>query len=74
MESQQHKGPATRVLNTPEAASYLKLRTPTLETWRSRGGGPRFSKLGSRVVYRIEDLDAFLEAGSRTSTSDRAAA
>lgn len=60
-----------RVLNTSEAADYLSLRRATLETWRSRGGGPKFSKLGRRVVYRIEDLEAFLTAGLRRSVSDR---
>lgn len=58
------------VLSTPEAASYVGLSPATLETKRSRGGGPPFSKLGARVVYRREDLDAWLEARLRQSTSD----
>ena len=57
-------------LPTPEAAQYVGLRPATLETMRTRGGGPAFVKLGRRVVYRREDLDAWLRARVRKSTSD----
>lgn len=30
----------------------------TLERWRGNGEGPTFLKLGSRVVYRLEDIEA----------------
>lgn len=45
---------------TPVAAEYLGLSPATLETMRSRGGGPPFVKLGRRVVYRQQDLDAWV--------------
>ncbi|HEX4961394.1 MAG TPA: helix-turn-helix domain-containing protein [Thermoanaerobaculia bacterium] len=57
-------------LPTPQAAEYLGLSPATLETLRSRGGGPAFVKLGRRVVYRREDLEAWLVAQRRSSTSD----
>lgn len=57
-------------LTTPLAAKYLGLAPATLETLRSRGGGPPFVKLGRRVVYRREDLDAWLQERVRKSTSD----
>lgn len=57
-------------LSTPAAAEYLGLSPATLETMRSRGGGPPFVKLGRRVVYQREDLDAWLAERRRTSTSD----
>ena len=57
-------------LDTPMAASYLGLSPATLETMRSRGGGPRFSKLGRRVVYQREELDSWLQQRSQRSTSD----
>jgi predicted DNA-binding transcriptional regulator AlpA len=60
-----------RVLRTPEAAEYLGVATATLEKQRIKGGGPRFIKIGPKLVgYTIEDLDAHIEAGRRTSTSD----
>jgi len=55
----------------PEAAHYLGISVRTLEGWAVRGGGPRMLKLGSRVVYRRRDLDAWLAAHERISTSDR---
>lgn len=56
--------------STPLAADYLGLSPATLETLRIRGGGPTFSKLGRRVVYAREDLDAWLAERRRRSTSD----
>ena len=41
------------------AAEYLDLDVGTLANWRSLGQGPKFRKIGARVVYDIEDLDAF---------------
>lgn len=58
-------------LPTPEAAEYLGLSPATLETLRTRGGGPPFVKLGRRVVYRQEDLKAWLARRLRRSTSDQ---
>lgn len=53
-----------------EAADYLRLDKNTLDKWRSQGRGPAYSRLGTAVVYRIEDLDSFL-ASTRTSTEVR---
>ncbi len=62
--------PEPGALSTPWAAEYLGLSPATLEALRSRGGGPAFAKLGRRVVYRREDLDAWLAERRRKSTSD----
>ncbi len=35
------------------------------------GGGPAFVKLGARVSYDPADLDAWVEANKRRSTSDQ---
>ncbi len=55
---------------TEEAARYLRLRRQTLETWRLKGTGPAFLKLGRRVVYRREALERFMAERERRSTSD----
>jgi predicted DNA-binding transcriptional regulator AlpA len=61
----------TRVLRTPDAAKYLGLTGSTLEKMRLFGTGPRFVRIGTRAVgYAVDDLDAFIEAGRRRSTSD----
>ena len=63
--------PVQRVLRTPEAAHYVGLSASTLEKFRLTGNGPIYQKAGPKiVVYRTEDLDAWLAGGRRTSTSD----
>ncbi len=57
--------------NQNAAAAYLGSNPRTLEGWRVRDGGPRFIKVGRRVVYRRRDLDEWLAARERRSTSDR---
>ena len=59
-----------RYLRTPEAARLVGLSIRTLEKHRIYGTGPRYSKLGGRVVYRLEDLQAWVELGAKASTSD----
>lgn len=59
-----------RHLRTPEAARFLGLSDRTLEKHRSYGTGPIYRKIGGRVVYTIEDLQAWSERGARTSTRD----
>jgi len=59
-----------RYLRTPEAARFLGLSGRTMEKHRTYGTGPRYAKLGGRVVYRLEDLQAWAELGAKASTSD----
>jgi predicted DNA-binding transcriptional regulator AlpA len=59
-----------RYLRTPEAARFLSLSGRTLEKHRTYGTGPAYRKLGGRVVYALEDLKAWADRGSKTSTSD----
>ncbi len=46
-------------LNQIELAARWKISPRTLERWRWTGEGPRFMKLGGRVIYRIDDVEAF---------------
>lgn len=59
-----------RFLRTPEAARFLGLSGRTLEKHRTYGTGPSYRKLGGRVVYGIDDLQAWADRGAVTSTSD----
>ena len=59
------------ILNTREAAHYVRLSKPTLERFRCSGDGPKFLKLsGAAVRYRRCDLDAWLSSRVITSTSE----
>jgi len=59
-----------RYLRTPEAARFLSLSHRTLEKHRCYGTGPQYSKVGGRVVYRVDDLQSWVDRGVKTSTSD----
>jgi hypothetical protein len=37
----------------------------TLATWRSRGNGPAFVKVGGRVLYRLADVIAYEAKNTR---------
>lgn len=51
-----------RLLETVHAADELGLSPRTLEGWRRRGEGPPFLRIGRRVKYRIEDIEAYKAA------------
>ena len=54
-----------------QAAEYLGVSVHSLRRWRVYGGGPRYLKMGSRIVYQIKELDAFQATCIRRSTSDQ---
>ncbi len=59
------------LLVTAEAAFLLGLSHRTLEALRLRGGGPPFVVVTPKAIrYRRCDIDAFIEARRRSSTSD----
>jgi predicted DNA-binding transcriptional regulator AlpA len=59
-----------RLLRTQEAARYLGLSGRTLEKHRTYGTGPRYAKIGGRVVYALSDLQAWVGRGVRACTAD----
>jgi hypothetical protein len=52
------------------AAAYSGFGEGYLNKLRCTGGGPIFIKKMGVVRYDLDDLDAWLEAGKRRSTSD----
>jgi predicted DNA-binding transcriptional regulator AlpA len=56
-----------------EAADKIGMAVSTLNKWRVKGFGPQFVKLGKRVLYRDEDIETFIAAGIRSSTSQESA-
>lgn len=66
--------PTTRHLSQMELASRWRISHRTLERWRWSGEGPRFVKLGGRVVYRLQDIEQFEADQLRRSTAETKAA
>lgn len=46
--------------NQQQAARYIGISTSLLKKKRLNGEGPAYCRVGNRVIYRKEDLDAFL--------------
>ena len=57
-------------LRTAGAAAYTGFAESTLEKLRVSGGGPVYIRVGRIVVYDPDDLDFWLDAHKRRSTSD----
>ena len=50
------------LLTISEAAALLRAPVATLRYWRHLGTGPRSFRLGRRVLYRRQDLYAWVDA------------
>lgn len=48
-------------MTTEEVAAEVRAPLETLRYWRHIGKGPKSFKLGRRVLYRREDVEAWLE-------------
>jgi hypothetical protein len=46
-------------LNQIDLARRWRISPRTLERWRWLGEGPRYLKLGGRVLYRLADIEAY---------------
>ena len=47
-------------MTRPNAARYIGHAEKTLAMWAMQGKGPRSLKVGGRVFYYRQDLDAFI--------------
>jgi hypothetical protein len=66
--AQESAGPVRVWLDTTEVAARTRTPEATVRSWRRRGIGPAFCRVGRRVVYALADVDAFILAG-RVETS-----
>ncbi|MEE7478504.1 helix-turn-helix domain-containing protein [Methylobacterium hispanicum] len=60
-----------RFLTPAEVAARWENRvcTRTMANWRTQGNGPRFTKIGGRVLYPLKDIEAWEHAGTVDSTA-----
>jgi hypothetical protein len=49
----------TNHLNQIHLARRWNVSPRTLERWRWLNQGPRYLKIGGRVLYRLEDIEAY---------------
>lgn len=50
-----------KLLTVDELAAYLDVPVWTIYAWNTRGTGPKRSKIGRHVRYRLRDVDLWLE-------------
>ena len=58
----EHIADQPDLLTISEAAEVLRAPVATLRHWRHLGTGPHSFRLGRRVLYRRDELDAWVEA------------
>ena len=63
--------PASELLTIAEAAQLLRAPVATLRYWRHPGTGPHSFRLGRRVLYRRDDLHAWIDARRDQGTAER---
>lgn len=51
-----------RYLTTDEVADLLRTSPESVRYWRHVGKGPRSFKVAKRVLYDVEDVEAFIAA------------
>ncbi len=58
-----------KMLTRQEAATYLGISAQLLARWACNAYGPAYYKLRGRTVYRLRDLEAFLNSRRREAAS-----
>jgi hypothetical protein len=71
MDKNELKKFDSQLLTQEEAAAFLRVNPRSLERWRAIGDGPTFVKLGRKVLYRLRDLETWIESQTRTRTPNR---
>lgn len=55
--SELHALPDDALATSQEAAAFLRLKYATLSWYRCQGGGPKFVRIGQKLIrYRMGDL------------------
>ena len=62
---------AQQLLTQKRLSDLIDVSERTLERWRVEGSGPAFVKAGRKVLYRTVDVDDWLAASRRKSTSEQ---
>jgi excisionase family DNA binding protein len=63
--------PPSELLTIAEAAQLLRAPVATLRYWRHLGTGPTSFRLGRRVLYRRDDLRAWIDAQHGADSAGR---
>ena len=56
-------------ITTEEVAEILRAPAETIRYWRHVGKGPASFKIGRKVLYAVEDVEAFIAAARQADPS-----
>ena len=56
-------------LKPEEVAMRLRTSVGTLSNWRMRGNGPKYIKLGRKILYPLREVEAFEARNTVASTA-----
>lgn len=58
-----------KYLTTEEVADLLRAPVESVRYWRHIGKGPKSFKVGRRVLYAVEDVEAFVREARKAGTA-----
>ncbi|QOD05431.1 helix-turn-helix domain-containing protein [Pseudarthrobacter sp. BIM B-2242] len=58
-----------RLMTMDEVAEETRIPVNTLRFYRQNGKGPKFAKLGGRLMARREDVDGWIQRAFETGKS-----
>lgn len=58
-KNSESRNPKEEHLDSKQLAQRWAMSYRTLDRWRWQGQGPRFIKIGGRVVYRLKDIEEY---------------
>lgn len=60
---------ARQLMTMDEVAELTRIPVNTLRFYRHKGTGPKSAKLGGRIMYRRNDVDAWIEEAFNQTAS-----
>lgn len=58
-------------MTTDEVADLVRVKPETVRYWRHIGTGPKSFRVGRRVLYAREDVDAFIRERRQKAEAER---
>ncbi len=68
-EQASTSGAEVKYLTTAELAARLRTPVESVRYWRHIGKGPVSFKVGRRVLYAVEDVEAFIREARNAETN-----
>jgi len=63
----------TKYLTTDEVAELLRTPVESVRYWRHVNKGPKSFKVGRRVLYALDDVEAFISEARQSAVGSSAA-